>query len=239
VVPLIAVRALLFDTFGTVVDWRGGLITRLEAWGAARGVAADWPGLVDAWRGEYRPSMARVRTGEREWADLDVLQRESVEILAPKFGAAGLDGAALDELVRMWHELPPWPDSVEGLQRLRARYAIAPLSNGHVALLVRMAKAAGITWDAVFGADVFRHYKPDPETYLGAADLLGCKPSEVMLVACHVSDLDAAARCGLRTCYVSRPLEYGPGRVVEKPPAAGRFDVTAGDLLQLAAVLGC
>ena len=167
VVSVTAVRALLFDTFGTVVDWRGGLISQMTAWGSARGVEADWPGLVDAWRGAYRPSMNEVRTGERGWADLDVLQRESVETLAPKFGAPGLDGPSLDALVRMWHELPPWPDSVEGLQRLRARYVIAPLSNGHVALLVRLAKVAGITWDAVFGADVFRHYKPDPETYLG------------------------------------------------------------------------
>ncbi len=210
----------------------------MQAWGAARGVAADWPGLVDAWRGAYLPSMARVRTGERDWADLDVLQRESVETLAPKFGAGGLDGTALDELVHMWHELPPWPDSVEGLQRLRTRFVIAPLSNGHVALLVRMAKAAGIPWDTVFGADVFRHYKPDPETYLGAAALLGCEPSEVMMVAAHAFDLDAAAKCGLRTCHVSRPLEYGPARVVDKPPT-GRFDVAVGDLLQLATEMGC
>ena len=236
---MIGVSALLFDTFGTVVNWRGGLINHLRTWGTARGIAADWPGLVDAWRGEYVPSMARVRTGEREWADLDRLQRESVQVLAPKFGATKLDGAALDELVRMWHDLPAWPDSVEGLDRLRARYVIAPLSNGHVALLVRLAKAAGITWDAVFGADVFRHYKPDPETYLGAAALLGYEPAEVMLVACHPSDLDAAARCGLRTCYVSRPLEYGPGVVVEDPPAPGRFDLMVGDLLELAAVMGC
>ena len=234
-----AVRALLFDTFGTVVDWRGGLISSMQAWGIARGVAADWPGLVDAWRAEYVPSMAEVRTGEREWADLDVLQRESVEILAPKFGASGLDGHALDELVRMWHELPPWPDSVEGLRWLRTRYVIAPLSNGHVALLVRLAKAAGITWDVVFGADVFRHYKPDPDTYLGAAALLGCEPSEVMLVAAHGSDLDAAASCGLRTCYVSRPLEYGPDRAVEKWPATGRFDIRVRDLVELAVEMGC
>jgi 2-haloacid dehalogenase len=239
VVPVIAVRALLFDTFGTVVDWRGGLITQLELWGAAHGIAADWPGLVDAWRSEYQPSMAKVRTGERQWADLDVLQRESVEILAPQFGAAGLDGAALDELVRMWHELPAWPDSVEGLQRLRTRYVIAPLSNGHTPLLVRLSKAAGITWDAVFGADVFRHYKPDPETYLGAAGLLGCEPGEVMLVACHASDLDAAARCGLSTGYVSRPLEFGEGRVRYEPPPAGRFYLIAENLLQLAAMMGC
>lgn len=236
---VIAVRALLFDTFGTVVDWRGGLISRIQAWGSTRGLAADWAGLVDAWRMAYQPSMARVRIGAREWADLDVLQRESLEILAPQFGAIGLDGVALDELVRMWHELPPWPDSIEGLRRLRTRYVIAPLSNGHVALLVRLAKAAGITWDAVFGADVFRHYKPDPETYLGASALLGCEPGETMLVAAHTSDLVAAAACGLRTCYVSRPLEYGHGRVVEPTPGAGQFDLTVADLLELATEMGC
>ncbi|MDT5095524.1 MAG: 2-haloacid dehalogenase [Mycobacterium sp.] len=232
-----AVRAMLFDTFGTVVDWRGGLISSMLAWGSARGLTADWPGLVDAWRGAYRPSMDEVRTGARVWADLDVLQRESVELLAPTFGASGLDGAALDELVLMWHELPAWPDSVAGLHRLREKYMIAPLSNGHVALLVRMAKAAGIDWDTVFGADVFRHYKPDPETYLGAAGLLGCEPPEVLMVAAHPSDLDAAASCGLRTCHVSRPLEYGPGRVIEKAPQ--RFDVMVDDLAELATVMGC
>ncbi len=236
---VIGVRALLFDTFGTVVDWRAGLITQLEVWGATHHIAADWPSLVDAWRREYQPSMAKVRKGERQWADLDVLQRESVEMLAPQFGAVGLDSTALDELVRMWHQLPAWPDSVDGLQRLRTRYVIAPLSNGHVALLVRLSKAAGITWDAVFGADVFRHYKPDPETYLGAAGLLGCEPGEVMLVACHASDLDAAARCGLRTCHVSRPSEFGRGQARHEPPAAGRFDLMVENLLQLATVMGC
>ncbi len=140
---------------------------------------------MDAWRGAHLFA--------DEWANLDVLQRESVEHLAPQFGAGSLDGAALDEFVRMWHELPAWPDSVAGLQRLRARYVIAPIANGHVALLVRMAKMAGLPWDMVFGADVFRHYKPDPETYLGAVDLLGCEPEKVMLVASHPLDLDAAA----------------------------------------------
>jgi 2-haloacid dehalogenase len=183
--------------------------------------------------------MDEVRSKERRWADLDVLQRESLKILAPQFGADALDGFLLDEAVRKWHELPPWPDSVHGLRNLRTRYVIAPLSNGHVALLVRMAKAAGITWDAVFGADVFRHYKPDPETYLGATALLGCSPHDVMMVAAHPSDLDAAAECGLHTCYVSRPLEYGPGRMVEKTPPAGRFDVMVRDLMELATVMGC
>jgi 2-haloacid dehalogenase len=236
---MIAVRALLFDTFGTVVDWRGGLISRLEGWGKSRGIAADWPKLVDGWRMAYPPSLQRVRTGEREWAVLDVLQRESLQKLALELGITGLDETAADEMVRMWHELPPWPDSVPGLQRLRTRYVIAPLSNGHVALLVRMAKTVGLPWDAIFGADVFRHYKPDPETYLGAAGLLGCQPDEVMLVASHPSDLDAAAKCGLRTCYVSRPLEYGAGRVVEATPEPGRFDLMVVGLDELASVLGC
>jgi 2-haloacid dehalogenase len=234
-----AVRALLFDTFGTVVDWRGGLISRFDVWGKQRGIAADWPRLVDAWRMAYPPSMQRVRTGEREWAVLDVLHLESLQKLALDLGIAELDEAAADEMVRMWHELPTWPDSVPGLHRLRARYVIAPLSNGHVALLVRMAKTAGLPWDTVFGADLFRHYKPDPETYLGATALLGCQPHEVMLVASHPSDLDAAAKCGLRTCYVSRPLEYGAGRVVEAIPEPGHFDLMVDGLEELASVLSC
>jgi len=159
--------------------------------------------------------------------------------LAPQFGVAGLGADTLEELVCMWHELPPWPDAVTGLEKLRSRYIVAPLSNGHVAMLVRLAKAAGITWDAVLGADIFRRYKPDPQIYLGAAALLGCEPAEVMLVASHPSDLEAAAACGLRTCYVSRPLEYGPGRVVEPTPVKDQFDLMVGDLLELAGVMHC
>jgi 2-haloacid dehalogenase len=139
----------------------------------------------------------------------------------------------------MWHELPPWPDSVAGLQRLRSRYVAAPLSNETVAGLVRIARTTGLSWDAVFGADVFRHYKPARETYLGAAAFLGCDPEKVMLVAAHPSDLDGAARYGLRTCYVSRPLEYGQGRVIEKAPEPGRFDLMVQDLLELARLTGC
>jgi 2-haloacid dehalogenase len=236
---MITVRALLFDTIGTLLDWRGGLIAHLQSWGAAHDVAADWPGLVDAWRMDFILSIAKVRTGEREWADQDQLQRESMARLAPQFGVPGLHGNALEEVVRMWHELPPWPDAVAGVDKLRSRYMVAPLSNGHVAMLVELAKAAGISWDAVMGADIFRHYKPDPETYLGAAALLGCEPAEVMLVASHPSDLDGAAECGLRTCYVSRPLEYGPGRVAEAAPAAGQFDLMVGDLLELALAMDC
>lgn len=236
---MVGVRAMLFDTFGTIVDWRGGLIAHLQTWGAARGISADWAGLADAWRFAYVPSMQTVRAGQRGWADLDELQRDSVAELAPQFGITAVGDDALEELVRMWHDLPPWPDSVEGLRKLRTRYVVAPLSNGHVALLVALARAAGITWDAVFGADIFQHYKPDPETYLGAAALLDCKPDEVMHVACHPSDLDAAAACGLRTCYVSRPLEYGPGVDVGAPPPEGRFTLMVEDLVELSRVAGC
>ena len=236
---MITVRALLFDTVGTLLDWRGGLIAHLQKWGSARDIAADWPGLVDAWRLDFILSIAKVRTGERDWADQDQLQRESMAKLAPQFGMPELHGDALEELVRMWHELPAWPDTVAGVEKLRSRHIVAPLSNGHVAMLVHLARATGITWDAVLGADIFRHYKPDPETYLGAAALLGCDPAEVMLVASHPSDLEAAARCGLRTCYVSRSLEYGPGRFVEATPAAGHFDLMVGDLLELAGVMDC
>ena len=233
------VRSLLFDTFGTLVDWRSGLIAQLERWGAAQGIAADWPGLVLAWRGEYVPALAKVRTGQREWANLDELQAETMRELSPQFGLPTLSDETLDHLARMWHELPGWPDTAEGMARLRTKYLVAPLSNGHVALLMRLARVAGITFDAVFGADVFRRYKPDPQTYLGAVSLLGCAPDEVLFVASHPSDLAAAAACGLRTCFVSRPLEYGAGLVVEQPPTKGDVDVLVGDLLELATVMGC
>jgi 2-haloacid dehalogenase len=236
---MISVRTLLFDTIGTLLDWRSGLISQLQTWGATHDIAADWPGLVDAWRLDFIMSIAKVRTGEREWANQDQLQRESMTRLAPQFGMSGLHADPLEELVGMWHQLPPWPDAVAAVDKLRSRYIVAPLSNGHVAMLVGLMRAAGITWDAVMGADIFRRYKPDPEMYLGSAALLGCEPAEVMLVASHPSDLEAAAQCGLRTCYVFRPLEYGPGRVVEATPAVGHFDLMVEDLLELARAMGC
>ena len=228
------IRALLFDTFGTLVDWRGGMIAHLASWAEAEGVQADWPGLVDAWRADYPPSLDRVRRGERAWANLDVLHRESFERLAPKFGVPAQSEENLNTLARFWHDLPAWPDVVGGLARLKVRYMVAPLSNGHVALLVSLSKSLGLPWDMVFGADLFRHYKPDPETYLGAASLFGCAASEVIMVASHPSDLAGAARCGLRTCHVSRPLEYGEGRIVEPAPAPGTFDLTVGGVDELA-----
>jgi 2-haloacid dehalogenase len=231
------IRALLFDTFGTLVDWRTGLITQLEQWGRAHNIAADWPGLVLAWRRDHVPALAKVRTGQREWANYDELQGETMRQLAPQFGLPTISDDTLDHLARMWHSLPGWPDTSEGMARLRKNYLVAPLSNGHVALVMGLARSANMTFDAVFGADVFRQYKPDPKTYLGAVALLGCAPAEVLFVASHPSDLESAAACGLRTCFVSRPLEYGAGVVVEQPPAEGDFDLMVGDLLELATVM--
>jgi 2-haloacid dehalogenase len=233
------VRALLFDTFGTLVDWRTGLIIQLEQWGAANNLTADWNGLALAWRRDHVPALAEVRTGQREWANLDALQAETLGKLAPKFGLPTLSDETLNHLAKMWHALPGWPDTAEGMALLRTKYLVAPLSNGTVALLMSLARTAGVTFDAVFGSDVFHQYKPDPKTYLGAVSLLGCTPGEVMFVASHPSDLESAASCGLKTCYVSRPLEYGEGVVVEQEPAEGDFDVMVGDLLELATALGC
>ena len=229
-------RALLFDVFGTVVDWRSSLVRHLERFGRERGMAADWAGLVDAWRGAYRPSMDRVRRGEVAWTALDDLHRASLAALCEARGL-GLDGATLDRLALLWRELDPWPDSLAGLARLRARFTLAPLSNANVALLVAMARRAGLPWDAVFGADVFGHYKPDPQTYLGACRLLRLEPGEVMLVAAHNSDLAAARALSLRTGFVARPTEHGPSQSADLGPEQD-WDVVASSLEDLADRLG-
>ena len=207
-----AVKALLFDVFGTVVDWRTSLIDELSHWAEPRGLHVDWPGFVDAWRGAYAPSMDRVRRGELPWTNLDALHRASLLELAPCFGLGDLDEPTLDWINRGWHRLRPWPDSVAGLTRLKQRFIISPLSNGNVALLTNMAKHAGLPWDLILCAESFRHYKPDAETYLGAAALLGLAPEEVMLCAAHNQDLAAARTHGLRTAFIARPTEYGPNQ---------------------------
>src|SRR6201987_2407170 len=185
------IRALLFDTFGTLVDMPSGLITQLARWGRAQNRAADWPPLELAWRLAHAPALAKVRTGQREWANYDELQAETMRQLAPEFGLPALNDDTPGPLAKIWHKLPAWPDPVEGMARLRANYLVAPLSNGHVALVMSLARGAGITFDTVFGADVFRQYKPDPKTYLGAVSLLGCAPGEVLFVASHPSDLES------------------------------------------------
>ena len=231
------VKAVVFDVFGTVVDWRTSLIAEYSAWGAARGMQADWTGLVDAWRGAYAPSMDRVRRGELPWTTIDALHRMALDQLAPRFGIVGLSEAEMDWVNRGWHRLRPWPDSVAGLTRLRRRFVIGSLSNGNVALLVNMAKSAGLPWDMVLSAELFRHYKPDPAVYLGACALLGLQPHEVMLAAAHNFDLQAAQALGLRTAFIARPTEYGPGQTKDLRPE-GEWDLAVTDVEELAQRLG-
>jgi 2-haloacid dehalogenase len=233
-----ALRAILFDVFGTVVDWRGSLIAHLTPWGAERGLHADWEGLADAWRAAYVPSMNRVRSGEIPWRNLDDLQRESLAEIGGKFGLPKtLSDADRDHIVTEWHRLDPWPDAVPGLTRLRHKFIIAPLSNGNVALLVNMAKRAGLPWDMVFATELFRHYKPDPETYLGAVSLLGLQPHETLMAAAHNGDLHAARAAGLRTAFIPRPREHGDAQRTDLA-AADAWDYEASDIEDLAAQLG-
>jgi 2-haloacid dehalogenase len=232
-----AVSALVFDTFGTVVDWRGSLIAELTAFGQERGIAADWAGLVDAWRGAYRPSMDGVRRGELPWTKLDGLHRATLDQLAPKFGIEGLDEADREHINRGWHRLKPWPDALPGLDRLKRRYIIGPLSNGNVSLLLNMAKHSGLPWDMIFGSDLFGHYKPDPETYLGVCRILDLPPARVMMVAAHNDDLAAARALGLRTGFFARPTEYGPDQSKDFS-ATEAWDVVATDIEDLASQLG-
>lgn len=237
------IRAILFDTFGTVVDWRTSLIDDLGGWAAARGIVGDLPALVDAWRQAYAPSMDRVRRGEQPWTNLDGLHRATLDRLLAEFGVRDATGAELseadrDHVNRGWHRLRPWPDAVPGLTRLKQRFIVGPLSNGNVALLLNMAKAAGLPWDMICAAELFRHYKPDPETYLGAAALLGLQPGQVMMAAAHNGDLQAARDCGLRTAFFARPTEYGPLQKRDYK-AESDWDVVAADIEDLAARMGC
>ncbi len=230
-------KALVFDTFGTVVDWRGSLIAELTAFGERRGLSADWAGLVDAWRAAYQPSMDRVRRGERGWTTLDTLHRETLDRLVQEFGVRGLGEDDLRHLNFGWHRLKPWPDAIPGLTRLKRRYVIGPLSNGNVSLLLNMAKNAGIPWDTIFGSDLFERFKPDPATYLGVARLLDLQPEQVMMCAAHNSDLRAAQAVGLQTGFFPRPTEYGPHQ--QRDTAAdGDWTVAARDIEDLATQLG-
>ena len=232
------VQALLFDVFGTVVDWRSSLIDDLGRFGAGKGVKADWAAFADDWRGLYQPAMDEVRTGRRTWTILDVLHRESLDKLLVKYALTGLSEADKDHVNKVWHRLKPWPDTVEGLRRLKSRYIIGTLSNGNVGLLTRMAKHAGLPWDVVLGAETARAYKPLPQAYLASAELLNLAPSQVMLVAAHNGDLAAAAECGLRTAFVARPAEYGPHQ--KRDFKADRdWDVATDSFTSLAKAMGC
>jgi len=229
--------AIVFDTFGTVVDWRGSLIADLTAFGKQRGIAADWPALIDAWRAGYHPSMDRVRKGELPWTKLDDLHRASLDKLVVDFGIKGLTEQDLVHINLGWHRLNGWPDSVPGLTRLKTRYVIGPLSNGNVSLLTYMAKHAKLPWDMVFGSDLFGHFKPDPETYLGVAKLMDLAPDQVMMAAAHNADLGNARKCGLQTAFFARPNEYGPHQKRDFK-ADQEWDIVANDIEDLATQLG-
>jgi 2-haloacid dehalogenase len=232
------VKALLFDVFGTVVDWRSSLIRELQSFGRGRGLDRDWVAIADRWRGLYQPSMEEVRSGRRPWTILDALHRESLLKLISEYDLSGLSETEIEHLNTIWHRIDPWPDSVGGLLRLKTRYIIGPLSNGNVALLTNMAKRAGLPWDVILGAEIARAYKPLPDAYTRSAAILGLAPAQVMLVAAHNDDLAAAAAVGLRTAFVARPSEYGP--LQKKDFHADRaWDVVTDSFHGVADAMGC
>lgn len=230
------VKALTFDVFGTVVDWYSSIIAEGEKFGETHGINIDWAQFALKWRAGYGPAMDKVRRRELPWQNIDALHRRILDGLLDAFEIVGLSEADKDYLNRVWHRLKPWPDVISGLERLRKRYIVATLSNGNVALLTNMAKFAGLPWDCILSAELTQHYKPDPEVYQTAAELLGLSPNEVMMVAAHPGDLRAAEAVGFQTALVPRPLEYGPGRVQEVP--AHLSDVVASDFDELADLLG-
>ena len=233
------IRALTFDVFGTVVDWRSGVVAEGRALAARLGrpeLQLDWAAFADDWRAGYAPAMDEVRHGRLPWTGVDELHRRILERLLAARGIV-LAEAEVAALNGVWHRLPAWPDSVAGLARLKARWPVCALSNGNLRLLLDMARHAGLPWDTLFSAELFGHYKPDPEVYLGACRLLALAPAQVLMVAAHPSDLRGARAAGLRSAYVRRPLEHGAGSA---PPAcvAGEFDVVANDFVDLARQLG-
>jgi 2-haloacid dehalogenase len=232
------VRAVLFDTFGTVVDWRSGIAAAVRGFAGRHGLGLDAEAFADSWRARYQPTMERVRSGQRPFASLDVLHRENLEdaLRAHDLDPAVIEPAELDTLARAWHFLPPWPDSIEGIGRIRQGYIVGPLSNGNTALLLDMAKAAGLPWDVILGSDISQAYKPDPDAYRRPAAILGLEPGEVMLAAAHNADLAGARRAGLATAFIARPAEYGPGQA-RNLAADPDCDLAAASITDLASRL--
>jgi 2-haloacid dehalogenase len=235
---LALLKAVTFDVFGTVVDWRTSIAREVESLAVKKKFAVDGQRFADAWRELYQPSMTKVRDGKVPWTVLDDLHRTNLLQVLETFGIDQLSEEEIEHLNRAWHRLDPWPDAVAGLQRLKQHYIIGTLSNGNVALIVNMAKFSELPWDVVLGAEIARHYKPQPEAYLRSAEILGLEPKECMLVAAHNGDLAAAGRCGFQTAFVPRPKEYGPEQTTDLV-AEYDCDVVAGDFIELAQILGC
>jgi 2-haloacid dehalogenase len=232
-------RACLFDVFGTVVDWRTSVSRDLAAFAKQNGIAGiDWLEFAVEWRKLYQPSMDEVRSGRRPFTILDVLHRESLDKLVARYGLKGLSEADLEHVNRAWHRLDPWPDAVEGLRRLKAKFIIAPCSNGNIALMVNLAKRAGLPWDCILGAETARAYKPMPDAYLNSCRQLGLAPAEVCMVAAHNNDLKAAKEQAMQTAFVARPTEHGPGQTTDLAPDPVCVDLHARDFVDLAVRLG-
>ncbi len=229
---LAGVKALTFDVFGTVVDWRSTVVQEMAPIGVEYGVDGDWAAFADAWRRGYHEGMTRVNRGEEPWMKVDEIHRRRLGELLAEFGLDSMPDDEREHLNRVWHRLEPWPDAVDGIERLRRRFVVAPLSNGNTSLLTNMAKHAGIPWDCILSSELAGRYKPAPEAYQKAAELLDLQVDEVLMVAAHSSDLRGARGAGLRTAFVSRPLEFGPERAPEAPDAS--FDIVAADFLDLA-----
>jgi 2-haloacid dehalogenase len=231
------VRALFFDVFGTLVDWRGSIASEAAAILSPLGVAIDWEAFADAWRGQYQPAMDEVRSGRLPFSKLDVLHRRNLDVILKDFGLDDLDERTRINLNLAWHRLDAWPDTRPGLTRLRTKFLIAPCSNGNISLMVDLARRNGVVWDAILGAEIARDYKPKPTVYLAAAAAFACEPHETMMVAAHSSDLAAAAAIGLRTAFIARPDEYGEGK--GERCASVPVDLSAASLTALADQLGC
>ena len=232
------IKALVFDVFGTVVDWHGSVAREVRELARVKGLRVNAAKFAKAWRAGYRPAMDRVLRGEAPFEKIDVIHRAILEDVLQQFKIATLTEAEKAQLNLVWHRLKPWPDAVRGLKRLKSKLIVATLSNGNTGLLVDMAKHGGLPWDCIFSSDTFKHFKPDPEMYLGAAGMLDLKPEEVMMVAAHKPDLRAAAKCGLKTAFVKRPLEHGRGGTPDIAPEPD-FTVNAESFLDLADQLGC
>ncbi len=226
-------RVLAFDVFSTVVDWHGSIVAEM----ARLYPEVDGAAFARAWRQGYQPAMARVRSGELGWTRIDELHRMILDAILPAFGLQALPENERRHLNRVWHRLNPWPDVVEGLNRLKPRFTLTTLSNGNIGLLTQLARHGGLPWDCVLSAELFRAYKPDPRVYQGVAEVFDAAPCEVMLVAAHQDDLAAARACGLQTAYVERPLEFGPDQPQDVSPDPANT-LHARDFIELADRLG-
>ncbi len=232
------VKALFFDVFGTVVDWRNSIAAEIDFFSDEKDLGLDGQAFALSWRRRYVPAMARIRSGERGFIDLDTLHRENLIEVLDEFGVKGLSDADVEHLNLVWHRLNPWTDSVPGLTRLKSKFILATMSNGNVKLMVDMAKHGGLPWDMILGAEIAQSYKPDPETYLAGCRMLRLAPEECMMVAAHNGDLVAARALGLKTAFIARPTEYGPQQTVDFK-AEHDFDVIAESMEGVADKLGC